>query len=280
MTLHPEAETLRQLDSDDPANAWREFLEQYSSHLYQVCRISCADAEDGAECFVFVCEQLAANRFRRLRRFTADGRASFRTWLQAVTKNLCVDWHRKNKGRRRPFRSIAELPALEQEIFHLYFERHMNLQSVLEDLRPHHEGLSAEVIEETVERLRHCLSRAQLWELASRDVKVHSLDSSIEDLNSIQLTDSAPDPEAVTAKQEALELMTKALQKLSPEEKVIIRLRYEEDLTLQEIANLTGLKDPQAVDRKLRSALAQLRRSVSGSSVLAEKLAPRPCNGK
>jgi hypothetical protein len=38
-----------------------------------------------------------------------------------------------------------------------------------------------------------------------------------------------------------------------------VRLRFERDLTLAQVARLTGLKDAQTADRRLREVLEDLR---------------------
>ncbi len=105
------ARTLAQLGSIDPQQAWSRFLDVYSPVIYRVVQAFEREPDPIADCFVFVCEQLSRNRFRRLRSFKPEGKASFRTWLCAVVRNLCLDWRRKDLGRHRVFQSIARLEA-------------------------------------------------------------------------------------------------------------------------------------------------------------------------
>ncbi len=111
------ARVLGRLSTRDAADAWREFLDAYAALILHVIRTGARDPDDASDCFLFVCEKLSQNKFRRLRRFRTDGPASFSTWLRAVVRNLSIDWHRKRAGRRRAVRSISRLPVLEQELF-------------------------------------------------------------------------------------------------------------------------------------------------------------------
>src|SRR5690349_7558435 len=103
MTVENIAELLRILRSDTESGAWTRFLELYSSVIQQVIVVSVQGADERAECFVYVCEGLAAKRFRRLTKFDPNGAASFPTWLRAVVRNLCLDWRRQVHGRFQPF---------------------------------------------------------------------------------------------------------------------------------------------------------------------------------
>src|SRR6516225_6325270 len=71
---------LRQLRSADAPGAWEHFLLEYGAVLYQAVRTSTREEEEAADCFVFICEKLAENDYRRLLRFKPDGAASFVTW--------------------------------------------------------------------------------------------------------------------------------------------------------------------------------------------------------
>ena len=57
---------LEQLASDEPERAWNEFLACYSAIVYQVVHAFVSDVDERGDCFLYACEQLAANRFKRL----------------------------------------------------------------------------------------------------------------------------------------------------------------------------------------------------------------------
>src|SRR5215470_13180463 len=99
------------------------FLDSYSAPLYQTARICSSTEDDAADCYLYVCEQLALGRFRRLLKFDPKGNASFATWLRVVARNLCCDWHRIQSGRPRPFKFLQRLSALELEIYNYRFVR-------------------------------------------------------------------------------------------------------------------------------------------------------------
>src|SRR4051812_39215447 len=100
---------LRELGSQNPQEAWDEFLREYAAHILQVVRQFEKNSDQASDCFQFVCERLVDHKFRRLRKFKIDGGAKFLTWLRIVVRNLCVDWQRKQSGRTRLFASVSRL---------------------------------------------------------------------------------------------------------------------------------------------------------------------------
>jgi hypothetical protein len=106
-------------------------------------RESPRNEEEAADCFVFICEKLAQNAFRRLLRFKPAGTASFSTWLRVVAKNLCFDWQRKVHGRPRPFQSLRGLGALDLEVYHCRYERGRSAEDTLRFLRSSWTALTA-----------------------------------------------------------------------------------------------------------------------------------------
>jgi RNA polymerase sigma-70 factor (ECF subfamily) len=194
---------IQELASQNPAEAWREFLQTYAPVLQQVVHLFETETDAAADCFVFVCEHLAAGQFQRLRRFRSGGPASFPTWLRAVARNLCIDWRRKIYGRPRSG-AYPDRPSME----------------------------------------------------------------SIEEAG---VSDPQPDPEVRAAGLEREAALRGLVARLPEQERLLIRLRFEQDLTLDQIAKLTGLKDAQTVDRRLRQALDSLRESMPGSGKFRER---------
>src|SRR5205814_9688368 len=112
MAETPINKILKQLRSE-PEAAWTLFLHEYASLILQVVRHFERNSDQASDCFQFICERLCEDRCRRLRKFKPKGAATFSTWLRAVVRNLCLDWHRKQFGRRRVFRSISRLSDLD-----------------------------------------------------------------------------------------------------------------------------------------------------------------------
>jgi RNA polymerase sigma factor (sigma-70 family) len=193
------SDLLNELDKS-PAATWREFLTRYAGVIQQVVGLLETETDQAADCFLFVCERLVENDFRRLRKFRPSGSASFPTWLRAVVRNLSIDWHRKVHGRPRD----GAYPI-----------------------------------------------QPRMGTLVSDDGEVAE-----------RLRDPQPDPEVQAASSERSAALSAAIGQLEPSDRLLLRMRFEQDLTLDQVARLVGLKDAQTVDRRLRQILERLRATV------------------
>jgi DNA-directed RNA polymerase specialized sigma subunit len=52
------------------------------------------------------------------------------------------------------------------------------------------------------------------------------------------------------------------MSKLEPNERLLIRLRFEEGLTLDQVAKMLGLGNAQRVDREINESLSKLRKLI------------------
>jgi len=86
-------------EGPEQERAWSEFIDSYSRLILYVARRMPCDHDVVMDRYAFVVEQLREQRFRRLRRFAADGRGKFTTWLIVVVRRLCVDHDRRKNGR-------------------------------------------------------------------------------------------------------------------------------------------------------------------------------------
>lgn len=245
----------------DRQSAWREFLDRYSGLIYHVVLTFDRDPDRSGDCFLFICEQLSAADFRRLRKFKAAGRASFSTWLCAVARNLCLDWHRKEHGRYRVFSSVARRSAADQLLFELVFRRGFSAEEARGELCRRGIDLSFAAVEDSIAELRRCVSSRQLWLLSSGNALSGSIGGADEP-HALEPADPAPDPEALVLLRQTHEQVSVALDALTDSDRLLVRLRYQQGLTLQQVARLVGLKDAQTADRRLRDIISHLRQTL------------------
>ena len=197
METTPIQHVLELIHARQHEEAWTLFLSEYGNLTFQVVRHFESDADNASDCFQFVSEQLVKDSFRRLRKFEPSGPARFSTWLRAVVRNLCIDWRRKEFGRRR---TLDPLPQFTD--------------------------------------LNHAAEAA----------------------------DPQPDPEAQTILHERRTLVNVALLRLENRDRLLLRLRFEEELTLDQIAKLLDLGNAQRVDRQIKHALALLNTELKSRS--------------
>ena len=257
---------LRGLRSRDPRGAWGAFLEAYSPVILDVIRLFERDEDATGNCYLFVCERLCRDRFRRLCRFRIEGPASFQTWLRAVVRNLCLDWHRQEYGRHRVFESVGRLSILDQEIFDAVFVECLPVEEAYLKIGPRIPGLTHDALLEGIGRVEQTLTSRQRWLLSVRRARAaHSLARRAPDDEEWlqQVPGEAPNPESWAALQEERAALIAGMARLSPRERLLIRLRFERDLTLDEIAKLLRLENAQSADRRIREVLVKLRRQMT-----------------
>jgi RNA polymerase sigma factor (sigma-70 family) len=259
------------LNSDDAQAAWTAFLATYSETIYGVIRTFTQNTDYAGDCFLFVCEKLADKGYRRLRAFRPDGRARFSTWLRAVTRNLCLDWHRSQFGRPQIFRFMAARSALDQEIFRAAFQQGTSVHDIWHGLSQKGRNFSFSEVERRVDELRNLMSARQLWLLTTTRVAVESLDSDREVSPALEVTDPSPDPESVAILRETQTALARAFSRIDANDRLLLRLRYLEGLGLLQVARLVGLKDAQTADRRIREALDHLREKLGSKTLVLGK---------
>ncbi len=186
--------------------AWQEFIERYSRLLLRVA-FAFAPGYDGAmDRYLFILEELRREEFARLRRFAADGRGRFSTWLVVVARRLCVDHHRRCYGRNRD-----------------------------SDASPRTSGPAR-------------LVRRRLADLCGDEYALDTV-ADLGPLDPLEAVDQADRGRA----------LRRALDELEPADRLLLKLRYEQELTAREIAGLLGMPTAFHVYRRARVVCGLLR---------------------
>jgi len=169
------SELLAQLKSSERSKAWQQFLDVYSPTIKHIATQYGYDRERLSDCYVFICEGLSDNNFRRLLSYQPEGSASFRSWLKVVIANLCIDWHRQQHGRSRPFKTIRRLSPSDQMVFKYRFQQRMSFSACLETLLPQFPEMNEIQLAGAVNRINTTLSPEQFRLLDLRHAKMVSL---------------------------------------------------------------------------------------------------------
>jgi len=265
MDSSPVETILRQLGSEEPRNAWVQFLDEYSAVILQVVRYFEREQDHVSDCYLFICEQLCRDRFRRLRRFQINGPARFSTWLRVVLRNLCLDWHRQETGRQRVFDSVAQLSQLDQDVFRQIFERGFSEAEALLVLSPRYPALTQHQLSASVERIGRTLTPRQQWLLSLRGGRRTETETGAADTEGSpidRLPDGGPDPELRAVQQEERERLRRAVGRMSSGDRLLLQLRYEQELTLEQVARVLHLENAQQADRRIREVLSRLRTEI------------------
>ena len=123
--------------------------------------------------------QLTTRRHTRFAVRPVRPTASFEGWLRVLVKRLHIDWLRAESGRVRPFRSLSDLPCLDQDVFKHAFQQRFTLDEILRILEPAYPGLTLGAVEKSIERISDRLTSRHQWLLVSRNPKVVPLPNSV-----------------------------------------------------------------------------------------------------
>jgi RNA polymerase sigma factor (sigma-70 family) len=244
-------------------SAWTAFLDRYSPLILQVARRYESHRDRALDCFVFVCGALADDGFRRLLKYRPDTGTRFETWLRAVVANLCIDWRRQQQGRLRPVQAIAGLSDLDQLVYRCLYVLGMRRDECLRALRPRFPALTDGEVSEINARLFALLTPRQRWQLGARMAGFVSMDdaeSPIARDGGLQVADPGPGPEHVAEDDEERARIAEAMARLPARQRLLLKLRFDQELTLAEVARLAGIPDVHRANRQIQAALAELAR--------------------
>ena len=248
-------------------DAWSAFLAEQAPLILQVVHLFERDADEVQDCFLFVCERLRRDGLRRVRKFREDGPASFSTWLRAVVRRLCLDWRRHRDGRFRLPRAVARLPELDQEVFRSVHLRGLTENETFHSLKALWPALTRDELSGAAARVAKAVDGRFSWLLLLRRPRMQSLSTAPPGADPADreagLVDPRADPERDAAEHERLAALEKALAFLPARARLLVRLRFGQDLPLEEIARLTGLSGASQVERQLRQALDDLRDAMT-----------------
>jgi len=249
----------------EPERAWDLFIKRYADFIFTQLHILGFDYDGAMDRFVYICEKLSEENFRRLRtvRYAGD-KGELTPWLRKVIKNLCINWAWSLEGRRRLFKPVARLPEGEQKIFELYFWRGFMPSEIYEQLRlDGQQELEYIAVLDSLERIFSVLNQQNLWSLlcnlARRRGNV-SLDE-IEEETGREPVDDHANPEEIVLQKETAELLTRSLGTLSTQERLVVQLHFTESLTVKEVAEVLHLKE-QDVKNALKSGMNKLRQKL------------------
>jgi RNA polymerase sigma factor (sigma-70 family) len=253
---------LHQLGTRSAGDAWSAFLKRYTPLIISVAQQYRRSDQDLHDCYLYICERLIDDRFRRLRSWRRKEMVRFDSWLRAIVANLCIDWHRSVHGRRRPFQSIAELPERERLVYTHRFEYGASFSETIEAVSVSYPELTELEVASMIREINRLLTPQQHWALSARRRASVSVDDR-EIRHELSLHHGSDTPEDHADKDQQRSQVQAALKRLPPGQRVLLKLRYQENLSLKEVARLAGLDDAYKARYQIQLALEALQRLLS-----------------
>lgn len=213
--------------------------------------LSAIEQEDFAS---FVHLRLVDDNYAVLRKF--QNRSSLWTYLAAVIERASLDFCAEKWGRWRPSAMAERLGPVAVVLERLVTRDSHTVEEAIEIVRTNHAvGLS------------YAELRA-LWEKLPARVRTTKVGE--EAASAVSSTDSSESGVDESARKRDLERLERALSaafaQVAPQDRVLIALRFDQDLSMVEIAKLTGSSVP-TLHRRLDRSMKQLRTALSHSGV-------------
>jgi len=260
----------------DMEQAWDIFKGSFDDLVRRVIQRLVDDYDEQMELYTYTLEQLKSQDYQKLTRYFDETREySFETWIAVVVRNCCMDWFRKEKGRKRLLKCIQELPQLDQLIFKYIYQMGYSQQATFELLKVMHgREISVEEFSKRIDQIGQILQKKTRWKLKREWQQILppvSLDSVEEGAHRHYRQDSSalpnPNPEEHLLQNSSARIFQEILQGLTDQDRLIIHLHFYKNLTLQEIARILRLKSIWQVHRRLRKALEYLQKKLKEKNI-------------
>jgi RNA polymerase sigma factor (sigma-70 family) len=209
--------------------------------------LSATEREDFAS---FVHLRMVDDDYAILRKF--QNRSTLWTYLAAVIERMSLDFCAEKWGRWRPSAMAARLGPVAVVLERLVNRDSHSVDEALEVLKTNHDiALSDADLRKIWEQLPLRVRTTEVGEEAAQEL---SSDDSSE-----AAIDDADRRESINRLQDALQ---HAFAQIAAQDRVLIALRFDQDLSIMEIAKLTGSSVP-TLHRRLDKSMKQLRSALS-----------------
>jgi len=202
--------------------------------------------------------RLVENDYAILRSY--EGRSSFRTYISMVVQRMALDYRIHEWGKWHASAEAKRLGELAAELEQILQRDGRTIDDALLLLQSNHEGVTRESLQQLAAKLPARAPRRR----------------------SIPLDDAAPEmlthPGAADeplladdrrrASKEVSEMMSSALARFGEEDQLILQLRFEQGLTVAQIARVLRL-DQKLTYRRIERIMREIRRQLERAGITA-----------
>jgi len=243
---------------------WHGFVDRYTGLLHAIISRYVFDREEIRTVYIDVLTDLYRGKLQ-----TYQGRSALSTWLVPLARNSAIDHVRKRLGRQLIPDEIRTMGDTAVQIYQLYFLEGLSLEAVIHRLGASATHLDRETVVQILSEieshlhprtLRTLSYRAHAMALGETSAKLlEFLDSKREEMEDQAAKES---PEYSMMEAEARQTVARVLamvEQLSPDEREVLTLHYQEGLTAKEIAGRIHADGPRKVYMILERSVRRLR---------------------
>jgi len=238
-------------------------LPQVDAVVAYVCRRHSCGTDEAEEFAAHVKAKLVADDYAILRKF--QGKSRFETYLTTVITHLFLDWRNHLWGKWRPSAEARRLGPVAKKLEELARDGY-TFEESCELLRTNHGVV---------------LPRAELEALAARlPVRLPRKMEGEERLEALPAGEPGPDERILERERQEVrgrlwQALEHALATLPDEDRLILKMRYESDLQIVEIARALHLEAKplyRRIERRGKDLRAALEREGIEGKMVAEVL--------
>lgn len=237
---------------------YTEHADTIESVLAYTRRAHRLSADDGDEFSSWVRLRLLEDDCAILAKFR--GLSTFKTFLVTVIQRLFLDWRIKEWGKWRPTADARRVGPVAIELERLVLRDHLEFEQAAETLISRGTAVSREECDRAWAELPRRPARQRAGEQA---------------LDAVPAPVAVRDPivveEQFASAGKARSALADAIPALTPQEQLIIRLRFQDGVTVARIAQLIG-EEQKPLYRRIEQILARLRASLTAAGVTADEV--------
>lgn len=221
----------------ESVKGWKEFLNIYSKYMLKIIWRYTDDYDTAMGNYLFICSKLVNNDFKILRKFNYsinNQKIRLSTYLNVVVNRLCIDCYRSKFGRKRYPKAITSLSDFEKKVFELYFWKSHGIAEVEKILN--NELSNENNIISAIDKINDLLSPL------SHSQKIpHAKSVLLEYNDSVVFHQNKNRPDSnLKILTEKVEIM---MNKIPEEDRLIVKLKYWENLTAAQIAKIINIPE-------------------------------------
>jgi RNA polymerase sigma factor (sigma-70 family) len=218
------------------------FVHQVVSRVAARHRLSTDDAD---ELRSIVSLKLVSDEYSVLRRF--KGRSSLRTYLTVVVTRVCLDYLIARRGKWRPSAAARRAGATAMRLERLVVRDGWPFAQACDMLRINERVMATDRELEEIAAVLPARQRPRVVGVEEIELLPHP---------SVPPHDTSPDEDAAGVRTQ--DDLMRAVQELQPTDRLLVRLRFDENLTIAHIARALQM-DQKALYRRFERLLRDLR---------------------
>ncbi len=258
-TVTPEEVRLTERFSTDAEGAYRDLLDLYSPVLLRMIRRLFRDRDEVMEVYTAVCERLQAQDYAALRRFRAG--SPIRPWLSVIVGNAAHDRKRRTRTGVIPETFYNRLTPFEKSVYRLHFYHRLANTDIAEVLASREAGITADDVQQALDRIHDLLGDERRWRLMEQ-IALQRRTTSVDAMIEMGLDPLADDYEEGRERQDRRAALAAALESMTPEDQLLLHLRFEQNLSAPQIADIMGYSQFRYVYTRLSTAIDRMRRAI------------------